>query len=110
LTFWGHHGLGAGLSVNGYALDLTGHNPPKPKQNKRYERVERAITNLGHSLDNLQGARDNLRVSRDTAKRQHDGADARAIQKRIDDMNDTIHHVKGEINRLKVIYTNARHS
>jgi hypothetical protein len=79
---WGHRNLGWITSINGFALDLTHGAPPKPKQNKRYQRVENAIMNLHHS--------------KETAKSQHDKHDVDAIDK--------------EIERLKVLYSKLRHS
>lgn len=40
---WGHTNLGWGASINGYEIDLTGKNPPKPLQNQRYERLKLMI-------------------------------------------------------------------
>jgi hypothetical protein len=109
-TEWGHRELGAGLSVNGNALDLSGKKPPRPKQNKRYQRIERAHTNLGHSLDSLRVSRRDLNIALATARNKHDATDVKHIQSNINFLNKDIEHVKGEMRRLENLYTHARHS
>jgi peptidoglycan hydrolase CwlO-like protein len=109
-TVWGHELLGAGLSVNGYALDLTGKQPPKPKQNKRYQRIERAHNNLGTSVDALVHARDNLRRSLATAEKQHDAADIKSLKHHLSILNEDIADTRKEMERLEELYKKARHS
>lgn len=109
-TKWGHRPLGAGLSVNGYALDLTGKNPPKPKQNKRYQRIERAVQNLGTGIDGLVTARSNLHVALEKAQSQKDAKDESMIQRNITIVTGDIKDMKEELARLQHAYTNARHS
>lgn len=79
---WGQKLLGWGTSVNGYALDLSGANPPKPLQNKRYERLQTAINNIEHSLE--------------TARTQHDTKD--------------VQHIKAELDDMKQLYSQLRHA
>lgn len=110
LTVWGHTPLGAGLSVNGYALDLSGKNPPKPKQNKRYERIHRGIENLSHGLDDMIALRANLGHALDTARETHDREDADHLRAEIARTRKMITHTRDEIERLQGLYTRIRHA
>ncbi len=109
-TEWGHALLGAGLSTNGYALDLTGKNPPKPKQNKRYQRLNKAIHNMGEGIDSLVLVRSNLRDALETAKSKHDTADVNHFSREIIVMNGSIQESRKELKRLQTLYSNARHA
>lgn len=110
MTKWGHHALGAGLSVNGYALDLTGKQPPKPKQNKRYQRIERAHHNLGLGIDDIINSRNNLRRALDTAEAHHDLNDATRIKRHLRVINEDIADLHKELKRLEGLYEKARHA
>jgi hypothetical protein len=110
LVEWGHRPLGAGLSINGYALDLTGNKPPQPKQNKKYQRIERAIQNMGESTDSLIRVRHNLAGALDTAHRRKDQKDAEKIARQIHVIVDDIRAAREEIKRLETLYSNLRHA
>lgn len=80
---WGHRPLGYITEINGFALDLTHtKNPPKPIQNKRYQRIEHAIQNLQHAVDQ--------------AKADKDHGDVVVL--------------RNEIHRLKDLYSKIKHS
>jgi hypothetical protein len=72
---WGEKYLGYMTEINGYELDLTHGAPPKPKQDKHYKAVEKAI--------------ERLQAARDLAKHQHDQHDRDALNKQIK----ALHHL-----------------
>lgn len=82
VTQWGHQYVGWLSAVNDYDLRLVTDEPPKPKQDKPYERVAKAI-------EKLEGARDN-------ARRLDDRHDARLLT--------------AEIRELRDLYDLLRHS
>lgn len=77
---WGQTYLGYLTAVNDYDLQLKVTRPPKPKQNKRYEAIDKAALRLEHALE--------------TAKKQKDQSDAQAIRE--------------EIKRLRRLYSRLR--
>jgi hypothetical protein len=79
---WGQVYVGYLTAINGFDLQLKQDKPPKPKQDKAYQRIDRAITNL--------------EKARETARGQRDWADAKAI---------TV-----EVIRLKKMYREQRHA
>lgn len=80
---WGHRNLGWITTVNGYALDLThARAVVKPLQNKRYQRIDAAISNLQRAHETAVADRD-----------QHD-----------QDL------IEAEIKRLKSLYSKIRHA
>lgn len=77
---WGQAYLGYLTAVNDYDLQLKKARPPKPKQNKRYEAIDKAALRLEHALE--------------TALRQQDDRDVATI--------------RDEIRRLRKLYTRLR--
>lgn len=55
---WGHLNLGWGLGVQGYEIDLSGKNPPKPLQNERYQRLHYMIMRTEGMIEFAQRAGD----------------------------------------------------
>lgn len=79
---WRHTNLGWGLGINGYEVDLTGKNPPKPLQDKRYQRLAHMITMTEGMIE--------------FAQNHHDHADVVLFRK--------------ELRNLKALYSEARHA
>lgn len=77
---WGQRYLGYMTEINGYELDLTHGTPPKPKQNKHYLAIEKAIANLERS--------------RHTARHEHDEHDVKALQNQIDRLKRLDHSLR----------------
>lgn len=80
-TAWGQRYVGYTTAINGYDLRLEEKKPPRPKQDKAYDRIDRAV-------QSLEGARD-------TARELKDWKDAKAL---------TV-----EIKRLKKMYAELKH-
>lgn len=81
LRAWGQRYLGWLEEINGYEIDLKNNKPPKPKQNKRYLAVDRAINRMERALH--------------TAQNQHDHHDIKLLKK--------------EITHLHKLYAELRH-
>lgn len=79
---WGHHYLGYLTEVNGWDLNLHAKKPAKPKQNKKYKGLAKAIDGLE---DALRGA-----------KNTHDAQDIKTFE--------------AELKRLKEQYSKLRRS
>jgi hypothetical protein len=79
---WGQGYLGYLTAVNDYDLQLKTATPPKPKQNRRYEALAKAIDKLEQALA--------------TAKTNHDWQDARVL--------------RDELKRLRALYAELRHA
>lgn len=82
-TEWGQKYLGYLTAVNDYDLQLKKAAPPKPKQDKRYKSIEKAINRLeDHALKQ--------------ARQDKDFSDVKQIQREIKD--------------LKALYAKIRHA
>lgn len=57
-TVWGLNPKGYLTAINGYDLRLKEKKPPKPKDDKPYKGIQRAINNLEHSLEVARNERD----------------------------------------------------
>lgn len=79
---WGQTYVGWLSAVNGYDLNLGTNKPPKPKQDKKYERIANAIEKLDKA--------------RDLAREQGDRFDVKAITT--------------QIRELREIYRELRHA
>jgi hypothetical protein len=70
IEHWGQAYLGYITAINGWDLDLTHGAPPKPKQDKHYKAIERAVKNMQRALV--------------VAHEHHDKHDVAAIHNQID--------------------------
>lgn len=81
-TEWAQGFVGYLTAVNGYDLQLQVAKPPKPKQDKRYEAVAKAIGRIEAALE--------------TARKNHDWDDAKVL--------------RAEVRHLKRLYEELRHA
>lgn len=94
VTKWNQPYLGYLTAVNDYDLRLEQAEPPKPKHDKPYQAIDKAIANLERSMESLMRARA-------TAKEQKDHADSQALAQEIRDL-------RTEIKDLHVLYARLR--